>query len=352
MGCCQSTDQGGLVVNESIENQIRADKASMKNEVKLLLLGAGESGKSTIVKQMELIHNGSYSDTAKNGFKEVIFSNTIVSMRVILEAMSELGISLGDDQNQAHVELVFQLPNPLNYTHLPSDVAHALTQLWADNGVKTCFSRSREYQLNDSAAYYFDSVERFSQADYLPTDQDVLRSRVKSTGITETIFHVGKLTYRMVDVGGQRSERKKWIHCFENVTSIIFMVAINEYDQTLIEDDNMNRMHESFTLFDSVCNSKWFTNTAIILFLNKIDILRDKLIDSPLDKYFPEFSGGSDFQAACEFFKGKFLDLNKNDSKQIYTHFTCATDTKQIKFVMSAVNDIVVQVNLKECGLL
>ncbi|KAJ9072862.1 guanine nucleotide-binding protein subunit alpha, variant 2 [Entomophthora muscae] len=239
MGCCQSTDQSGVAANESIENQLRADKASMKNEVKLLLLGAGESGKSTIVKQMELIHNGSYSDSAKNGFKEVIFSNTIVSMRVILEAMSELGISLGDDQNQAQVELVFQLPNPLNYSHLPSDVSRALKLLWEDSGVRYCFSRSREYQLNDSAAYYFDSVDRFSQSDYLPTDQDVLRSRVKSTGITETIFHVGKLTYRMVDVGGQRSERKKWIHCFENVTSIIFMVAINEYDQTLIEDDNM-----------------------------------------------------------------------------------------------------------------
>ncbi|KAJ9062244.1 guanine nucleotide-binding protein subunit alpha [Entomophthora muscae] len=126
MGCCQSTDQSGVAANESIENQLRADKASMKNEVKLLLLGAGESGKSTIVKQMELIHNGSYSDSAKNGFKEVIFSNTIVSMRVILEAMSELGISLGDDQNQAQVELVFQLPNPLNYSHLPSDVSRAL----------------------------------------------------------------------------------------------------------------------------------------------------------------------------------------------------------------------------------
>lgn len=352
MGCCQSTDQGGIVTNESIESQLRADKASMKNEVKLLLLGAGESGKSTIVKQMELIHNGSYSDTAKNGFKEVIFSNTIVSMRVILEAMSELGVSLGDDKNQAHVELIFQLPNPLNYTHLPSDVAWSLKQLWNDNGVKACFSRSREYQLNDSAAYYFDSIDRFAQVDYLPTDQDVLRSRVKSTGITETIFHVGKLTYRMVDVGGQRSERKKWIHCFENVTSIIFMVAINEYDQTLIEDDNMNRMHESFTLFDSVCNSKWFTNTAMILFLNKIDILRDKLLNSPVKHYFPEYAGMDDFQSACDFFRNKFLELNRNEMKQIYTHFTCATDTKQIKFVMSAVNDIVVQVNLKGCGLL
>lgn len=101
---------------------------------------------------MELIHKGSYTDGAKNGFKEIIFSNTIVSMRVILEAMSELGISLGDDQNQSHVELVFQLPNPLNFSYFPPEVSRALKLLWEDSGVKSCFARSREYQLNDSAA--------------------------------------------------------------------------------------------------------------------------------------------------------------------------------------------------------
>lgn len=74
---------------------------------------------------------------------------------------------------------------------------------------------------------------------YVPTDQDVLRSRVKTTGITETTFVIGDLTYRMFDVGGQRSERKKWIHCFENVTAIIFLVAISEYDQVLIEDETV-----------------------------------------------------------------------------------------------------------------
>lgn len=86
---------------------------------------------------------------------------------------------------------------------------------------------------------YFDSIDRIAAPDYLPTDQDVLRSRVKTTGITETTFHIGDLTYRMFDVGGQRSERKKWIHCFENVTAIVFLVAISEYDQVLVEDETV-----------------------------------------------------------------------------------------------------------------
>jgi guanine nucleotide-binding protein subunit alpha len=86
---------------------------------------------------------------------------------------------------------------------------------------------------------YFDSIGRIGDPRYAPSNQDVLRSRVKTTGITETVFVIGDLTYRMFDVGGQRSERKKWIHCFESVTAIIFLVAISEYDQTLIEDESV-----------------------------------------------------------------------------------------------------------------
>ena len=78
-----------------------------------------------------------------------------------------------------------------------------------------------------------------SDAQYLPTDQDILRSRVKTTGITETMFVVGELTYRLFDVGGQRSERKKWIHCFENVTALVFLVSLSEYDQMLYEDESV-----------------------------------------------------------------------------------------------------------------
>lgn len=70
----------------------------------------------------------------------------------------------------------------------------------------------------------------------MPNDQDLLRSRLRTTGITETIFDLGQLTYRMFDVGGQRSERKKWIHCFENVNCLLFLVAISGYDQCLVED--------------------------------------------------------------------------------------------------------------------
>jgi guanine nucleotide-binding protein G(i) subunit alpha len=149
-------------------------------------------------------------------------------------------------------------------------------------------------------ASYFDSIDRIAAPDYIPNDQDVLRSRVKTTGITETTFIIGDLTYRMFDVGGQRSERKKWIHCFENVTTILFLVAISEYDQLLFEDETVNRMQEALTLFDSICNSRWFVKTSIILFLNKIDRFKEKLPISPMKNYFPDYEGSFSVHPAAK----------------------------------------------------
>ncbi|KAJ8788464.1 hypothetical protein J1605_022522 [Eschrichtius robustus] len=157
---------------------------------------------------------------------------------------------------------------------------------------------------------------------------------------------------RMVDVGGQRSERRKWIHCFENVTSIMFLVALSEYDQVLVESDNENRMEESKALFRTIVTYPWFQNSSVILFLNKKDLLEDKILHSHLVDYFPEFDGPQrDAQAAREFILKMFVDLNPDSDKIIYSHFTCATDTENIRFVFAAVKDTILQLNLKEYNL-
>lgn len=98
--------------------------------------------------------------------------------------------------------------------------------------------KGNEYALHDNLSYYFADVEKLFAKDYLPTDQDILRARLRTTGISETIFETGNLTYRMFDVGGQRSERKKWIHVFDNVQVVLFLVAISGFDHVLVEDRN------------------------------------------------------------------------------------------------------------------
>lgn len=354
MGCGASKeDTSAKDRSDAIEAQLKKDRLAMRSEIKMLLLGAGESGKSTVLKQMKLIHEGSYTQEERESYLEIILSNTIQSMHVLLDAMEMMGIALQNPDNNSRAQLIMDQPHQVDGDHLPAEVADAIAGLWKDGGVQACFARSREFQLNDSAQYYFDAIQRIGTPGYLPTDQDVLRSRVKTTGITESHFMIGELKFKLFDVGGQRSERRKWINCFENVTALLFLVAISEYDQSLYEDESINRMQESLALFDSICNSRWFVKTSIILFLNKIDLFKQKIATSDIVNFFPDYSGKpGDVQAGCEYFSHRFQALNQNPQKQVYVHLTCATDTSQIKFVLSAVNDIIIQANLRDCGLL
>merc|ERR1712193_51797 len=189
-------------------------------------------------------------------------------------------------------------------TTFESPYVEAIKDLWNDGGIMECYDRRREYQLTDSAKYYLSDIDRIATPDYLCTQQDILRVRVPTTGIIEYPFDLEEIRFRMVDVGGQRSERRKWIHCFENVTSIIFLVALSEYDQILFESENENRMEESKALFKTIITYPWFQHSSVILFLNKKDLLEEKII---------------------------------------YSHFTCATDTENIRFVFAAVKDTILQ---------
>ncbi|KAL2093821.1 hypothetical protein ACEWY4_011133 [Coilia grayii] len=353
MGCTLTAhDKVAQERSKQIDRNLRDDGDKSSREVKLLLLGAGESGKSTIVKQMKIIHESGYSEEECKQYKAVVYSNTIQSIIAIIRAMERLKIDFADPAREDDARQLTVLSGSAEEGYMTGELSGIIRRLWKDGGVQSCFARSREYQLNDSAAYYLNDLERISGSNYVPTQQDVLRSRVKTTGIVETHFTFKDLHFKMFDVGGQRSERKKWIHCFEAVTAIIFCVSMSDYDLVLAEDEEMNRMHESMKLFDSICNNKWFTDTSIILFLNKKDLFENKIKKSPLTICFPEYTGGSSYDEAAGFIQSQFEDLNKRkDTKEIYSHFTCATDTKNVQFVFDAVTDVIIKNNLKDCGL-
>lgn len=350
--CCLSPEaKEARRINDEIERQLRRDKRESRREYKLLLLGTGESGKSTFIKQMRIIHGRGYSDEDKRGFKQLVYQNIFTAMQAMIQAMNTLQIPYKNEHNKANattvnkvdVEKVVTLTNPY---------IDALKSLWSDPGIQECYNRKREYQLSDSAKYYLDDLDRISDTGYLPTQQDVLRVRVPTTGIIEYPFDLEGVVFRMVDVGGQRSERRKWIHCFENVTSIMFLVALSEYDQVLAESSNENRMEESMALFKTIISYKWFEESSIILFLNKIDLLEEKIMYSHLVDYFPEYDGPpQDINAGKAFILDMFVSLNPDEKKIIYSHFTCATDTDNVRFVFCAVKDHILQGHLDAYNL-
>ncbi|KAJ8129034.1 hypothetical protein O1611_g4599 [Lasiodiplodia mahajangana] len=309
----RKTDEAGDARSRELDKVIRQDERRMAREVKLLLLGAGESGKSTVLKQMKLIYAQGFSKTEKLEWKPVVLINVIQSLRLIFEAMEDYSIEFELEENERFPDAVVEKAWPSLQAadmSLLTEKQRPIKSLWRDAGVQKAILKGNEYALHDNIAYFCDDVDRLWDKNYVPTDQDLLRTRLRTTGITETVFDLGQLTYRMFDVGGQRSERKKWIHCFENVNSLLFLVAISGYDQCLVEDKDGNQMNEALMLWESIANSHWFAKSALILFLNKMDLFREKLVSSPITSY-----GFTDYRGPP--------DDHKQASKNIWTLYEC-----------------------------
>ncbi|KAH0518348.1 Guanine nucleotide-binding protein G(i) subunit alpha-1 [Microtus ochrogaster] len=350
MGCTLSAeDKAAVERSKMIDRNLREDGEKAAREVKLLLLGAGESGKSTIVKQMKIIHEAGYSEEECKQYKAVVYSNTIQSIIAIIRAMGRLKIDFGDSARADDARQLFVLAGAAEEGFMTAELAGVIKRLWKDSGVQACFNRSREYQLNDSAAYYLNDLDRIAQPNYIPTQQDVLRTRVKTTGIVETHFTFKDLHFKMFDVGGQRSERKKWIHCFEGVTAIIFCVALSDYDLVLAEDEEMASRSPSGVQHETPAAADVAKN-----FSEKSWLTKEVFESSGCSLWLLccSLEGSNTYEEAAAYIQCQFEDLNKRkDTKEIYTHFTCATDTKNVQFVFDAVTDVIIKNNLKDCGL-
>lgn len=313
--------------------------------MKLLLLGSGESGKSTIFKQMKIIHHNGYSQDECVKFKDVVYTNLLMDMRNICLNVEKLGYKFDNEETQAAAERIVaaseitMITKPSSLTHLFSDVK----VLAKDQGVWATWARRNEYPVNDTANYYIENVDRISAPNFVPDQNDIVRSRVKTVGITETKFDIQGVKFKLVDVGGQRNERKKWANVVEGVSAIIFVIALSEYNQNLFEDDTVNRMQESLHLFTETVNSRFFKDTSLIVFFNKNDLFTEKIKNHDLRIAFPDYEGAlGDYETALKFITDKYTSVCKNASnkRQVHSHVTCATDTQNIEFTFTAIKSI------------
>lgn len=179
-----------------------------------------------------------------------------------------------------------------------------------------------------------------------------MHARKATKGIYEHQILIKGIPFLFVDVGGQRSQRQKWYQCFVGVTSVLFMASSSEFDQVLMEDRKTNRLQESSDIFETIINNKSFVNVSIILFLNKMDLLEEKIKHISIADYFPEFQGNPrDIQSVKTFELYLFDSRRRERMKPLFHHFTTAIDTENIKHVFQDVKDTILHDNLRSLML-
>lgn len=352
MGCWFSCFSSNTVVtsdqaqNQEIEQQLARDRAQNDLDFKILLLGAGESGKSTVVKQLTniFVTKPSHNDEETRRFRDVLQSNTIAAMRWLLKAAKQQQLifmgSIADVAERVH---------ELDDSQMLSDeVVADIQALWSNEQIQALYEKRSEFYFPDAGPYYFKHLMRFNEPDFTPTEEDIVMARIRTTGMFQTEFDKPPVHWRVVDVGGQRSERKKWMRFFDDVQAIIFVVNTGGYNKVLFEDQTKNRLHEAIELFDETVNKGCFADTPIFTFFNKKDIFEECIRKSPLKTCFPEHDGSTDVHECLDFVSRQFSSKMPAGKAIAGSHFISARFKKNVRHAFEEVQEVLVSAKRKQ----
>lgn len=319
--------------NKRISKDQNKHQRQGEMQIKLLLLGTGDSGKTTLRKQLKNVYGDGFGEASRRQLAPVVITNLLDGYRDVLKAMQseKFQLKLDNSISQDAAQLIVQSTGPM--THLSMDLAKACTTLYEDDGFAACLQRKSEYNLQDCWAAYSQEIRNFPAwggEGWIPSTNDCVIARVRTSGIIEEVFTVDGVQFRLFDVGGQRNERRKWIHSFDNVSTIIFVTALSEYDLHLYEDETKNRLEESLELFEEIVNSKWFVTTPVLLFLNKRDLFEKKYVEERIpinvSGCFPDApdlgDGTPDIKLGIDYLTRLFEKRKRTPEKELYTYVT------------------------------
>ncbi|KAI0673991.1 G-alpha-domain-containing protein [Trametes maxima] len=252
--------------------------------------------------------------------------------------------------------------DPTDPVHTLTRAAPAMSELWRDPAVRSRLEE-RRIRLEESSGFFLDEIDRVTAKMYFPTDDDVLKARLKTTGVVEHTFSLAKNTewrgveWKIYDVGGARNQRQAWAPYFDDVNAIIFLAPISAFDQVLAEDPSVNRLEDSFILWKSVIENKLLAHVNIVLFLNKCDLLKKKLEGGVrLVHHMPSYNRPNDYKTVRQYFCNRFSamhqSLTPNKDRELFIHLTSVTDTQETHTIISRVRDSILTANLKQSSLM
>eukprot|EP01130_Rhizamoeba_saxonica_P010649 TRINITY_DN437_c0_g4_i1.p1 TRINITY_DN437_c0_g4~~TRINITY_DN437_c0_g4_i1.p1 ORF type:complete len:352 (-),score=70.46 TRINITY_DN437_c0_g4_i1:54-1109(-) len=336
------------LIDRNINKKIK--KRLDTTEVKLLFLGAGDSGKSTFCKQLRSYHHNGFPARERKKYIYILRLNALSNMQIICHEIEENDY----DISEKHLGKVERILNCHDTDSRFFQIGEMIHYLYENEPlVKTILkNKSSELSLSKMSKFYFNNVLRFSRNDFYPDHDDIIRAKIKTSGIITTEFSVEGIKFILMDVGGQRSERRKWISCFDDVTTVVFLAALDGYDLVLYEDSSVNRLEESLELFKGLTRDETFQGIPFLLFLNKVDLFEKIYIKHPLHRAFKgeiSKSDAKDFEYCKRFIANKFESLCRN-SVQVYTHFTCALDQDNCQRVFNDCRDVMMDNELEAAG--
>ncbi|KAI9434683.1 G-protein alpha subunit [Lactarius indigo] len=338
-------------ISDEIDRQIKEDSKKIRKVHNILLIGCNDYDVSIILRQMKIGHHDGYTHEERMEFRPTIWQYLLEISRSIVQVIRDLHVVPATLASEENWERIVNHPTAVDDTDfsLSPELAEAVRDLWSDDMIPVLLESPSHFSLTDNAAYFFSEACRITASEYIPSNEDILRAPVRTdAGITETYFKMDKLSLRLCYITGRPGEQRKWFHHFDDVTIVVFCASLLDYDQ--VDEDGRNQLEESFILFESVINSRWFQHTSIVLFFTGFNEFVAKLPMVPLETYFPEYTSGADVNEAVDYILGQLMQANRAHLT-VYFQIAQATETSNIQMVSIAVKEKIMIRKLEESNL-
>jgi guanine nucleotide-binding protein G(o) subunit alpha len=275
----------------------------------LILCGAGESGKTTFTRQLKLSFLPlGISDEDRTSFIPTIRGNLIETMQCLLQWVEQNSGELPEELLDCAALVTSTNAFSAAFTN---ELADALAQLWSDPVVADAFEHKDETIIADHMDYFFGKLDALADEEYVPTDDDILRARIRTVGVKSVTFNAGRGLVRIYDVGGQKNERGKWERINAEVRGVIFCVSFADFDKPMFEElpNRVARIFDAIDIFADMVHKPKFAAAPIFFIANKFDMFTEKVTRSDcFVRVFPEYQGDPhNVDATAEFLTQKFL---------------------------------------------
>ncbi|KAH6568744.1 hypothetical protein BASA60_008500 [Batrachochytrium salamandrivorans] len=282
-------------------------------EPRILLLGTSDCGKTTLLKQLTILHGGGYTEQDRKMYLQMIMENVFDCALALLTACSSRLDDIGDIKVKTDVQITLEYLKNKSSREITLEIGDTISRIWNDANIRKIYDA---VQLQDTAYYFLERARLFSNPAYSATDDDILHLRTPTTTITETVFTIKKVVFHFFDVGGQQKYRKQWAPYFDKMRHLLFVVSLAAYDQFLADDPTINRR-------------------------------------PPISRYFPDYKYGVSYRRGVRFFEKKFREGNEGEEdNKIVSHVTCCTDRQAMQVIIATTLEIMVLRAVKESGII
>ncbi|KAI8926982.1 guanine nucleotide binding protein, alpha subunit [Entophlyctis helioformis] len=369
------------MTSDVIDHLIRADAEQRRladKEPRLLILGSGDSGKTTLLKQLRLLHGKPFSGAEAQTYHELMVHNAALGLTGYLQLCDLLSLHVAHSDERA----LFEMNAPAlmhRTTEIPANVVAAMQALWCDPAVQSVLPIAPQHNIQDTAPYFLAKIDAIAAPGYTPTNDDILQVRSPTTGVSETVFNINNRQLHFIDVGGQRGLRKQWSGFFDNCHAILFVASISSFDQTLHEiakdglmgslmgpdadlDSDLlnpdavlptNRLADAVQLFGQIVNNRVLAKSQVVLFLNKDDLFRDKLARGiRFADFVHGYDGPNKADAIAKHVRHMFMAQRRDKDRIVTVHRTCCTDTNAMQILVGSLIESLTRSALESVGIL